>query len=245
MRLIFLGTGGYHPNERRQTASLLLPELGIAFDAGTGIYRLPARLKTPELNLFLTHAHLDHIVGLTFLLVPMLKGEITKVRVYGSASTLNAVREHLFAPSLFPVLPDFEWCPLIEQNITLTNGAVVSWIELEHPGGSTGYRVQYGAKSVAYITDTTAPGNYGRFIEGVDLLIHECYFPDDMAEWAPKTGHSHSTPVAQTAQSSGVKRLILVHADPQRPDNDPIGIEGIREIFPHASLAEDNDEVQI
>ena len=65
MKLIFLGTGGYHPNERRHTASVLLPEEGIALDAGTGFFRVQGRLKTPGLDVFLTHGHLDHICGLS------------------------------------------------------------------------------------------------------------------------------------------------------------------------------------
>jgi ribonuclease Z len=245
MRLIFLGTGGYHPNERRQTASLFLPDLGIALDAGTGVYRLASRLKSSELDILLTHAHLDHIVGLTFLLVPMLKGQLTRVRVHGTESTLQAVRDHLFAPALFPVLPDFEWCPLAEKTLSLLSGVQASWTSLDHPGGATGYRIESQGKSMAYITDTTAPGQYADFIRGVDLLVHECYFPDDMAEWAAKTGHSNSTPVSQLAHSSDVKRLILVHADPQREDDDPIGLEGIRQIFANSQLAEDLLEITL
>src|SRR5579871_6726587 len=66
MILQFLGTGGYHPNERRHTACLLLPEVGVVFDAGTGAFRIRERLRTPDIQLFLTHAHLDHVVGLTY-----------------------------------------------------------------------------------------------------------------------------------------------------------------------------------
>ena len=55
MRLIFLGTGGYHPSERRHTASVLLPDIGVALDAGTGFFRVQGRLNTPTLDVFLTH----------------------------------------------------------------------------------------------------------------------------------------------------------------------------------------------
>ena len=32
MKLLLLGTGGYHPCERRQTACLMLPEAGIVLE---------------------------------------------------------------------------------------------------------------------------------------------------------------------------------------------------------------------
>jgi ribonuclease BN (tRNA processing enzyme) len=243
MRLIFLGTGGYHPNERRQTASLLLPEIGVAFDAGTGFFRAPERLGTKTLDIFLTHAHLDHVCGLTFILVPMLRGDITRVRVFGSAATLNAVKKHLLATEMFPVMPDFEW-HVLTSSAALSDGSRLSWIPLEHPGGSIGFRIDWPDRSLAYITDTTAPGDYADFIRGVDVLIHECYFPDDLSEWAAKTGHSAATPVAQLAKEANVGRLLLVHVDPQRPDDDPVGMDAIRSIFPGTELAEDLMEIE-
>ena len=39
MKLVLLGTTGYHANDRRQTACMLLPEIGVMFDAGTALYR--------------------------------------------------------------------------------------------------------------------------------------------------------------------------------------------------------------
>ena len=243
MRLIFLGTGGYHPNERRHTASLLLPEIGVALDAGTGFFRAPERLGTQTLDVFLTHAHLDHVCGLTFILVPMLRGDITRVRVIGSAATLNAVKKHLLANEVFPVMPDFEW-HVLESSMALPDGGRLSWIPLVHPGGSVGFRIDWPDRSLAYITDTTAPGDYTDFIRGVDVLIHECYFPDNLSEWAAKTGHSAATPVAQLATDANVSRLLLVHVDPQRPDDDPVGMASIRSIFPNTQLAEDLMEIE-
>ena len=67
MKVVLLGTTGYHPNDRRQTACMMLPELGVAFDAGTATYRVSEYLSTDSLDIFLSHAHLDHVVGLTFL----------------------------------------------------------------------------------------------------------------------------------------------------------------------------------
>ena len=246
MRLIFLGTGGYHPNERRHTASLLLPDAGIALDAGTGFFRVQQHLQTDSLDVFLTHAHLDHICGLTFFLVPVLKGDVKSVRIHGTKETLAAVRQHLFAKELFPVDPPFEWCELPSGGeMKIRGDATLNWIGLTHPGGSLGYRIDWPDRSLAYITDTTAPGNYDAFIQNVDVLIHECYFPDEMNDWAQQTGHSSSTAVAKVAQQSGAKRLYLVHADPQRPEDDPIGLQNIRRVFPAAELAEDLQEIEI
>ena len=48
MKVALLGTGAYHPNERRHTACVMLPEIGVIFDAGTSFFRVTSRLKTRE-----------------------------------------------------------------------------------------------------------------------------------------------------------------------------------------------------
>lgn len=238
MNLIFLGTGGFHPNERRHTAGLLLPEIGVAFDAGTGTFRLAERLVERKLNLFLTHAHLDHICGLPYLLVPLMRQQIETCTVWGSAATLDAVRAHLFSEPVFPVLPRFELRELPDRiNVP---GGVVTHHPLHHPGGSLGYRFDGDdGRSFAYITDTVTRPDYIDFIRDVDVLIHECYFPDSDQEWCERTGHSHTAAVAELARSANVARLYLTHIDPQRPNDDPLDIAAGKAIFPATELAED------
>lgn len=246
MRVEFLGTGGYHPNERRHTACVMLPEAGLLFDAGTAIFRVPPRLKSAELDVFLSHAHLDHVAGLTFLLVPLLSGRLKRVRVHGTSATLTAVQEHLFAALMFPVRPDYEYVELTDR-VDLAFEGVLTHTPLEHPGGSTGFRIDWPDRSLAYITDTTvgAGGGYVDFVRGVDLLIHECNFTDQMWDWAVKTGHSHTTPVAELAREAGVGRLILMHIDPAHPEDDPIGLDVARAVFPKTTVAEDEDVIHI
>lgn len=245
MRIVFLGSGGYYANDRRHTAGILLPEAGVLLDAGTGLYRLPDWLRTPDLQIFLTHAHLDHIVGLTYLLVPMSIGQITTAGVYARPETLQAVRDHLFAPAVFPKEPDFDYIPLAPQVLVPDGGRLSHIVLTQHPGGSVGYRIDWdagpgqAARSIAYITDTQADGSYTEFIRGVDLLIHECFFPDQSDELAATTGHSNTTAVARTARDADVGRLVLVHVDPRRTGDDPIGIDRARAVFPKTEIAED------
>jgi ribonuclease BN (tRNA processing enzyme) len=247
MRVVFLGTGGYHPNHRRHTAGVLLPEVGLLFDAGTGLFRLSERLVRDDLTIALTHAHLDHVCGLTYLLVPLHCGRLRRLRVLGTRRTLGAVREHLFAGPIFPVLPEGEWTAIDElARIELAPGVVLTHRPLpSHPGESVAYRLDWTEppgrtpRSLAYVTDTCVDGTYTDFVRGVDLLIHECYFPDELQEWAARTGHSYTSTVARLAREAEVAELIFTHIDPQRDGEDPIGLDVARAIFPHTRLAED------
>lgn len=248
MRIQFLGTGGYHPNERRHTACLLFPETGVVFDAGTAFFRLADQLETAEIQVFLSHAHLDHIVGLTYFLVPMMTGQVRRARVYANRGTLEAVHTHLFSEPTFPVLPGFEFLALEEQpaEIPLGDGGRLRWQPLvSHPGGSTAFRIDWpdadgqAGRSLAYVTDTTVDGTYTEFVRGVDVLVHECNFPDERAELCAPTGHSHTSQVTELAADVEVGRLILLHIDPQMPGDDPVGLAAARQVFPATELAED------
>src|SRR4029077_4178124 len=125
MRACILGTGGYHPNEGRHTSCIMLPELGIIFDAGTSFFRVAERLQTRELFLFLSHAHLDHIGGLTFFLVPMFSRKASRVVVRSAPEYLDAVQTHLLSPLVFPVIPPGYVFEPLSEKVSLPGGGVL------------------------------------------------------------------------------------------------------------------------
>ena len=245
MKLVLLGTTGYHPNDRRHTACMMLPEVGVVLDAGSAMYRVRDHLETSTLDIFLTHAHLDHVMGLTFLFDVLFEREMDYVRVHGDKLKLQAIDTHLFSENLFPVKPPFEYKPL-EDRVILPDGGQLTHFPLEHPGGSLGYRLDWSDRSMAYITDTTATPSapYVEKIRGVDLLLHECYFPDGWEDRAELTGHSCTTPVADVAAQAGVARMVLVHINPLSVEDDPVGLEKARKVFPSTEIAYDGMELE-
>ena len=245
MKLVLLGTIGYHPSDRGQTLCLLIPECGVMLDAGTAVYRAAGYLQTSQLDIFLTHSHLDHVIGLTYLLDVVREHPLDRIRVHAPAATLKAVREHLFAEALFPVRPPFEFCPLAEE-VSLPGGGRLTHFPVEHPGGAMGYRLDWPGHSMAYVTDTTAApdADYVARIRGVDLLVHECYFSDAMSAWAKQTGHSCVSAVARTARQAQVGRMVLVHLNPLSREDDPVGLDVARAIFPHTDLGRDLMEIE-
>lgn len=245
MRLVFLGTTGYHPNNIRHTACLMFPELGLIFDAGSGLFRAHKLICTSELDIYLSHAHLDHVFGLTFLFDVLQGHQVDRVTIHGRPVDLQAIDEHLFHESLFPVRLPHELRPLDGPQEVAGSGKLTHF-PVDHPGGAVGYRVDWPDATFAYVTDTVATEDaaYLDMISGVDLLVHECYFRDDRAEWAKKTGHSYTSPVAKLAKRAGVGRMILVHVNPMCEDDDPIDIELARSIFPATEVGTDFLEVE-
>lgn len=246
VNLHFLGTTGYHPNNTRQTACLMLPERGIILDAGTGIFRARDLIKTDHLDILLSHAHLDHVIGLTFL-HDILDGKEITTTVHVAADKVPAIENHLFDPLLFPVKPNFTIQPFESESLQLRDGSRVATIPLEHPGGSHGFRFDWDHSSLAYITDTTATqqASYLQKIQGVTTLIHECYFPDGFEDKAALTGHSCLTPVAEVAALAKAGRTYLVHINPQNESDTPLNLDSVHSIYEKIEVAFDGQIIEL
>lgn len=244
MKLVFLGTGGYYTNNQRHTACLMLPELGIVLDAGTGMFRLREYLATERLDIFLTHAHLDHIIGLTYLLDVVPPDVLSNTTVYGDSKKLAAIEAHLFANEIFPIRPGFATSPL-PRSVPLPGEGTLTSFPLKHPGGSLGFRLNWPTGSLAYVTDTCAEADasYVDEIRGVDVLVHEAYFDDDDPGMWEVTGHSRISDVARLAADAAVGVLILVHICPRIEVDAELDLSSARSIFPNIQLGSDRMEL--
>ena len=146
------------------------------------------------------------------------------------------------------VKPNFDFRPLSTgKPVELSDGSKITAIDLEHPGGAHGLRLDWKDRSLAYITDTTAriDADYVDSIQGVDTLIHECYFADGWEDRAELTGHSCLTPVAQVAAKSGAKRLFLVHINPLQESETPLDLDSIKDVFADTTVAMDQMVIDV
>ena len=245
MKLVLLGTGGYFPTTRRHTACFMLPEIGVLLDAGTGMCHVGDYLQTEQLDIFLTHAHLDHIAGLTYLVNLVPEDVQRDTTVHGDPAKLAAIREHLFAEPIFPVAPSFQFQKL-NQPFPLRGGGTLGHFPLKHPGGSIGFRLEWPDRSLAYVTDTTAAAdaNYVEKIRGVDVLVHEAYFADDSDGFAALTGHSSLLNVVEVAAAADVGRLVLVHLDPLMKDDGEFDLAAARQVFKNTEIGIDRAELE-
>lgn len=246
MKVVLLGSGGYRPNDRRHTACLMLPEVGLVLDAGSAFFRVADFVCHQELHVLLSHAHLDHVMGLTFLFDLVAAHPGLVVHVHGEQEKLATVERHLWYPGLFPVRPPCLLVPFSNHSLDGLPGRPRIF-PLRHLGGSIGFRFEFPTGSFAYVTDTTADLNasYVEEIRGVDLLIHECYFRDEQEALARMTGHSCASAVAAVARKARAGRLVLVHCNPLDSSDDPVDLPRMRLIFPATELGEDLMELTL
>jgi phosphoribosyl 1,2-cyclic phosphodiesterase len=216
----------------------------LIFDAGSGLRRLGCGLARAggrtDADLFFSHFHIDHLCGLPFF-APMYE-PTTQLRLWAgnllpSRRIVDAVRQMMSEP-LFPMGPDsfkaaiefhdFRAGDLLKPHPGLT----LQTAPLDHPGGATGYRLEYGDSAMAYITDTEhRPGTLDNNVLGlardVDLMIYDCNYTEE--EYPAHIGWGHSTwqQGVRLANAAGAKLLAIFHHDPVHTDErlDRIGRE--------------------
>ena len=125
-------------------------------------------------------------------------------------------------------------------------GCKVSFIYVNHPGFTVGYRLEYQGKTLVYISDnepydrqlagsltnfeTVVKQKYELmkgdpnqrifdFCRGADVLIHDAtYTPEEYIDRVG-WGHSHYLFTLRVAAEAAVKRLYLFHHDPTHNDD--------------------------
>lgn len=212
----------------------------LMFDAGTGIRYLGRTLEGAgpiDADLYFTHTHYDHVCGLPFF-GPLFRAQ-NRFRLWaghlGDGLTLRRVLSEFMIAPLFPVPPDVFRATMEYRDFapgdTLASGAdvVLRTAPLNHPDGAVGYRVEYGGKSLCYVTDTEhVPGapdkNVLSLIAGADLVIYDCMYTDQEYDAYVGWGHSTWQEGIRLCRAAGAKRMAVFHHD---PEHDDAQLEGI------------------
>ena len=103
-------------------------------------------------------------------------------------------------------------------------GVTLHTAPLDHPDGASGYRLEYGGRVFALISDTSGfPGKFDRELvslaRSADLIVYDATFTED--EIASRAGWGHSTWARgiRLANEAGAKQLCLFHHDPSHDDD--------------------------
>jgi ribonuclease BN (tRNA processing enzyme) len=207
-------------------------------DAGTGIVPLGRTLDHEQrVDVFLTHLHLDHILGLGFF-APLFADD-AEVHVWGPSSTTLDLQRRLtryLSPPLFPVALRDLPCELHLHDVPLGVTIELPTASIEaslvcHPGPTVGYRITCDSgATVAYLSDHEPALGCDPFpsdkqwtsgsdlASDVDLLIHDAQYTSEEYLQRIGWGHSSMRDAVKFADLVGARQLVAFHHDPTHDD---------------------------
>jgi len=209
----------------------------VVLDAGTGVRLAGAAVphSVKRIDLFLTHLHMDHIIGLGFF--PPLQRPDLEVHIWGPKAAGGDLKTRLnryLSPPLFPVrLRDVPAAVTLHE-IAAAEVAIgelkVTSSFVTHPDPALGFRVASKRRAIAYLPDhepalgarefpagpTWTSGH--RIAAGADVLLHDSQYTASEYEERVGWGHSSIDQSVAFARQAGVGELMLFHHDPSHDD---------------------------
>lgn len=231
----------------------------VIIDCGSGARQLGwemSRRPIGPTDLLFTHTHLDHICGLPFF-CPAYSADFD-LKVWGGhvprSGSLEEMLGRLMSPPLFPVPTSaLRGCQFRRffagDSVGLRPGLTIRTTPLNHPGGATGYRIEWGGGAIAIITDhehgdADIDAAVAKFVEGVDIMVYDATYADEEYDRFVGWGHSTWQKAVALADKAGVAHPVIFHHDPKRTDDelDRIG-ELARARHPGALVARQDMEL--
>ncbi len=250
LRYTFYGVRGSYPVSDLKfskyggnTTSILFESGNDIFiiDAGTGIINIGNYLKKKRgittVNVFLTHLHIDHILGFPFF-NPIYDKDV-QINIFCFKYPLFSFKEKVYSLFNQPLSPISKKGIIAEMNffslpseygepVKINDNTFVNFIKEDfHPkSGVMMYRVDFFDKRIVFATDIESvngfSGKYKDFVKGADVLIHDSQYTktDYKNKKNPKNGYGHSTVdmAVANAKRMEVGKLFLFHFSPEYSD---------------------------
>lgn len=248
MKIIFLGTNGWYSTLLGNTSCVLIKTSNsyIVLDAGDGFFKLVKYIEEElPIFLFLSHLHLDHIIGLHTLNKFHYEQGIDLFSYTGTKKYLKRLLNHPYSASLDQVKTEVR-IHEIKEGEHKSHLIPYECRLLLHTDPCLGYRFHIKDKIITYCTDTGLCDNMNLLSKNADLLISECGYKVDTeySEWP----HLNPKIAAEVAKENNVQKLILTHfsADLYSNEGERLEAERIaRKIFPNSISAYDNLVIKI
>jgi ribonuclease BN (tRNA processing enzyme) len=239
-----LGSGGWMPTDARETCCFFVRRgnRALVVDAGTGFRRLVTEPQLLEgvqrLDIVLTHFHLDHIVGLSYL-----PGIDVPVEVWAPGlavartPALELVHRLLDPPFLLKASDELEGLPERVHELAPPGAQIGPFhidvrIQPQHPSPTLALKLD---GVLAYCTDTAYDDENVEFVRGARVLLHESFHAADTTD---DRGHTAAGEAARLAAAAGVERLVLIHPSPKL-DGDGQLLAFARAEFPASEIGRD------
>lgn len=223
MRLRVLGCYGRLTPSHRSTGFLLNDD--ALLDAGT----VNSALDVPAMErlqvLFLSHAHVDHVKELPFLLMERANKGLPSLILAAIPDVIDAVRRHLLNGVLWPDFTSIGDPPaLVYHELPIAKAASVGGYEVmavpvHHTVPCAGFYLRRNGEGFFYTGDTATTDAIWHVVKRHDdirTVLVETTFADAGEAAARITGHyCPKTLAADVAKAERAPRLLITHMRPE------------------------------
>lgn len=228
MKLTVLGCGGGIGSGAHTTCFLLDDD--VLIDAGTGITTLNLEQLARIDHVFVTHSHLDHVLGLPLLVDAVGDRRDKPLVVHALPETLEILAKHMFNWKLWPdfrEIPDttvpwlrFERMPLA-SSVQLGERTLTS-LPAHHTVPACGYRIAKAGRSLVFTGDTSRSEALMHALNQIDDLgdlIIETSFENELRDIALASMHHWPHSLEQELKHLKINpRIWITHLKPGNQD---------------------------
>ena len=198
MKLRILGCGGGIGSGSLTTAMLL--DEDILIDAGTGVGSLSLDELVCIDHIFVTHAHLDHVATIPFLVDTVGCMRDKPITVHALQPTIDVLTQNLFNWSIWPdftKIPD-GCSPYMKYSVLSVGEAIeidgrrITPLPANHTVPTTGFQLDSGHASLVFTGDTTVSDLLWvavNKIQNLRYLIIESAFSEQKKDIAIRSKH--------------------------------------------------------
>lgn len=244
MKLYVLGSGGWIPKENH-TSCFMCESKGelVLLDAGTGVSRLGEYLdvinRYDKISIVLSHYHLDHLIGLIYLLPYVADKELY---IYGPGKPVYEKTTHQYMKELLQTAffsrdidrfaKSVHCVDYAGQDFEIGNLHVAIKAQTH---SAPSFRISID-DDLVYATDTIIEESEWKDVAPAKMLLHECW------EIEGKVGSKHTSikKLMSGIPLDRFEKVLLVHQNPEWNADDITAITKMLERT-NVAMAKDNE----
>ena len=200
----------------------------ITLDAGNLIEGLGNDIQYIN-HIFISHAHLDHILDIAFLIDDTFEIRTEPLKIYARKQTLNSIKKHLLNWEIWPDFTEINLpnskkkaIELIEIHLDETievNDCIITPIQNNHTPYSNGYLIEKEDKALLFTSDTYCCDSIWEKVNNnkkISTIIIDVSFPSRLNQLAHDS--KHLTPTLLKQELKKLKRDdIKIHINHIKP----------------------------
>ena len=199
MKVRVLGGHGGRSPEFNTTSYLIDDHLLI--DAGSVATGLTIKQQQQVNNILISHAHLDHICEMAYLVDNCYGTRTEPFQVYSDAKVKESILKHFFNDEIWPDFTKipFQGRPTIEFNEHVSEKTfqladyLITPVRVNHPNGACGYIIEQGGQSLVFTVDTGPTDRIWELAaqsKNLVAIFAEASFPNSLQEVAKSSQHN-------------------------------------------------------